>query len=692
MQKSQLLFEYSPWFILLCLVVGIAYAYFLYKKGGPWNKKINQLLAATRFLLASILCFLLLGPFLRQIKNTIEKPTYVFAIDNSTSILKATDSVVLQNILNQFEGIGTLLGEKEFNTEFRTFEGKKKTADEIVMNHGSTNLNSLLKNIQTDYESKNIAGVILLSDGIYNQGVSPTFAPYSFPVHTLGVGDTIARPDVNINAIYYNKIAYQGNKFPILIEVTSNRLSGKTVEIMAKQGGKMLAKKTLALKNNNSFDDVELLIEANKKGLQHYTIEVSKVSGEFSIENNRRSAYVDVIEGKQKILLIAKAPHPDIKALQSVISNNENYQLDSYIPGINKHKVDKYDLVILYQLPDKSNTAKKIIDDYLKKGTSTLFVYGNQTNERQFNAINGVLNISTRSNQPDKVLPSFNTDFQKFLFEKENQNIVNQYTPVYVPYSDFKLKPGAETILYQKIGSVKTKKPLLAIGDNKGVKSAVMLGESFWQWRLQEYATHESHVVFNELFSKLIQYLSSKEDKRKFKVYPISNEIFDSEKVAFETEIYNNVYERIYGQEIKLTITDEENTKHNYNYVISESNAKYEVSGLPEGIYKYTAKTKVDGKSASSSGEFTIKRLQIEAINLTANHQLLRNISTQSGGKFYKSNELESLKEGIAKLESKGIIHSNEAYLSIINMSWLFFVLLLLVSIEWFTRKYNGGY
>ncbi len=692
MQKSQLLFEYSPWFILLCLAVGVAYAYFLYQKGGPWGKKVNQLLAAARFLLASILCFLLLGPFLRQIKNTIEKPTYVFAIDNSTSILKATDSILFQQILNQFEGISTLLGEKEFNTEFRTFDGKKKTADDVVMNHGSTNLNSLLKNIQTDYESKNLTGVILLSDGIYNQGVSPTFAPYNFPIHTLGAGDTIARPDVNINALYYNKIAYQGNKFPILVEVTSNRLAGKTVAIMVKQRGKMLTKKTLTLKNNNSFDEVELLIEANKKGLQHYTVEVSRVSGEFSVENNKRSAYVDIIEGKQKILLIAKAPHPDIKALQSVISINENYQLDTYIPGISTHKVDKYDLVILYQLPDKSNTAKKIIDDYLKKGTSTLFVYGNQTNERQFNTLNGVLNISTRSRQPDKVLPSFNTDFQKFLFEKENQNIVNQYTPVYVPYSDFKLKPGAETILYQRIGSVKTKKPLLAIGDNKGAKSAVMLGEGFWQWRLQEYATHESHVVFNELFSKLIQYLSSKEDKRKFKVYPINNEVFDSEKVVFETEIYNNLYERIYGQEIKLTIADEKNAKHDYNYVISESNAKYEVSGLTEGVYKYTATTKLSGKTVASSGEFTVKKLQIEAINLTANHQLLKNLSARSGGKFYTANELKTLQEDVTQLESKGIIHSSEAYLSIINMSWLFFVLLLLVSIEWFTRKYNGGY
>ncbi|MFT7158757.1 MAG: hypothetical protein ACI8Q1_003791, partial [Parvicella sp.] len=36
--------------------------------------------------------------------------------------------------------------------------------------------------------------------------------------------------------------------------------------------------------------------------------------------------------------------------------------------------------------------------------------------------------------------------------------------------------------------------------------------------------------------------------------------------------------------------------------------------------------------------------------------------------------------------------HSNEDFLAIINLKWLFFFLLALLSIEWFSRKYSGGY
>ena len=49
------------------------------------------------------------------------------------------------------------------------------------------------------------------------------------------------------------------------------------------------------------------------------------LSGEFSNRNNRQDVYVEVIDGKEKILLLALAPHPDVKALKSIIEKNENY-------------------------------------------------------------------------------------------------------------------------------------------------------------------------------------------------------------------------------------------------------------------------------------------------------------------------------------------------------------------------------
>ncbi len=694
MQQAKLLFEYSPWFIFLCLALGVLYAFLLYQKEGPWGKKINYSLAALRFLLASTLAFLLIGPFLRQVNNTIEKPSYVFAIDNSASIKAMVDSSDLKQIIGSITGIKEQVTTQNYATVVRSFSITEldPAKDNITFDYQSTDLDGMLKKIQADYEGRSLAGVILLSDGIYNQGVSPTFSPYKFPVYAIGVGDTIPKADINVNAIYYNKIAYQGNKFPILTEIVSNGLAGKTIEVNISQGGKTLASKSLTLKSNNTLDEVELFVEAKNNGLQHYQVTVSEVAGEFTGENNRRDAYIDIIEGKEKVLLIGRAPHPDIKVIRNAITKNDNYEFILHIPGLNTFKKDKYDLVIFHQIPDVSNTAQRLMEDFLAEGVATWFIIGGQSNLDYFNRVNGILEFESVNWQTDRVTPAFNPDFQRFIYDPAYQGQLNQFSPIIVPYSEINIKPDAQVVLYQQVGSIVTKKPLLVIRNEDDKKLGVLLGEGFWQWRIQEFANNQNHESFDDLISKIIQYLSSKEDKRKFKVYPINNEVYDTESVVFETEIYNNIYERIYDQEIDLTITDENNTQQKFTYNISANNSRYTVTGLSHGIYKYYASTILDGKKESSAGEFTVKALQIEDLNLTANHQLLRSLSIQNGGKFYYPDQLNQLADDLSNQKVQGIIRSSEAYLPIINLPWLFFLLVTLVSIEWFTRKYNGGY
>jgi len=87
-----------------------------------------------------------------------------------------------------------------------------------------------------------------------------------------------------------------------------------------------------------------------------------------------------------------------------------------------------------------------------------------------------------------------------------------------------------------------------------------------------------------------------------------------------------------------------------------------------------------------------VTELQIESINLTANHSVLRKLSKNSGGEFYLPQELDKLKESLLDREPQGVIYTSESFLPIINLKWPFFLLLALLSVEWFIRKYNGAY
>lgn len=693
MDKFKLYTEHSPWFILLCIAVGLAYAFILYQKKGPWSITVHRILFAIRFVLVAILCFLLIGPLIKYIKNYIEKPSIVLAIDNSQSIKFAGDTNQLNALKNSLHQLSLDLEKDDIQLNVqlldRTIEPDNlKTID---FNNPSTNLNSLLNDIQTNFENRNLAGVILVSDGIYNQGTPPNYNEYNFPLFTVALGDTIPKKDINLKTVLYNKLSYQGNQFPIVAEIHNYGFQNQAVNVLLKQGGKTLQKKTF-LAQKDGITEIEFLHSSETKGMQHYVIQVEPVNGEFTLKNNLAHAYIDIIEGKEQILIVALTPHPDIKAIKSALETKENYEVETYIPGLSVLNETKYDLVIFHQIPDNGGAGKTILDKYLKDETSLMFIVGNQSQLGVLSNLNNLVKVNARRGQFDNTFPSFNSNFDKFKIETEEQGIINSYPPLTVPFADFELKENSDIILYQKIGSVLSQKPLLVVNNSSNKKSGILLGEGLWEWRLTEYSINQNTNVFDKLIGNLVQFLSSKEDKRKFRVYPIQNDFFLSDKILFESETYNDVYEKIFGQKIDLKITDEKGTSTSYSFVNSENNPRFEIKGLQPGLYKYSASTMLTGKVERSEGEFTVKELLLEAINTTADHQLLRLLSDQSKGKFYFSYQLNELGQHLKQNTAKSIIHTNEEFVEMINVAWLFFLLLALVSTEWFIRRYTGGY
>lgn len=698
MRDFEILFDSSPWYIALCLVAGAVYAILLYQKKGPWSPTVNRFLAALRFVLVSLLFLLFLGPFIRMVKNITEDPAIVFAIDNSLSIPEGLDSAAVYQILDKLKEVDSKLKAKNYQTEIYTFNGRQRTFDRIRFDSRSTNLSQLLTNIQNNYEGRKLAGVVLLSDGIYNLGTSPVYKPYNFRVFTLGVGDTLPKSDVNLKTLYYNKIAYQGNRFPVVAELNSNGYDGETLELEIFRGDESLDRKEIRLESNQS-QRVEFTIDAKETGMQHYVVKAARKPGEFTYVNNENHAYVDVIEGKQKILIAAPSPHPDIKAIRSAIENNQNYDVELYIPGLTRNEPNPlkatgqtYDLVVYHQAPDLGNKLQPLINHLKGFDIPSWYIYGPQTDLVRLQSQTGIISGGTAGNQKDLVTPHLNEAFSRFELHNDIRSLLAIYPPVSTPFSKWELSGSAEIILSQKIGSVVTDKPLLVVSDENNQKTALMLGEGMWRWRLTEYAKKESHEVFDELVSKIVQFLSTREDKRKFRVYPIQNEYFDNEPVVFETEVYNDIYERIYGHTIELALINEENEKRSYTYTTNQNNTKYRVSGLKTGLYHYSASTTLNGEKVESSGQVTVKRLQLESIDLTAKFDLLRDLSRQTNGRFYTAAGIENLQNELLDRELQGAIYSSERFLPIINMNWIFFLLLTLISLEWFLRRYYNGY
>ncbi|MDP4679919.1 MAG: VWA domain-containing protein, partial [Cyclobacteriaceae bacterium] len=489
----------------------------------------------------------------------------------------------------------------------------------------------------------------------------------------------------------YNKIAYQGNKFPIVAEITNTGFQNQEAMVNVKKGSNTIASEKITFGSENGLSRVEFNIDATNNGVQHYSIEVTLPEEEI-IENNSKQIFIDVIDGKQKILLLGLAPHPDIKALRSVIEINENYEFELFIPGFNELKEDKYDLIMVHQAGDRYNRLAQYTKKFRDENVPILNIIGQQTNLDNLSKEDNLFSFKSIRNQRDQISPALFSEFSKFKVDSEFMDIFNQYPTLNVPYGENNLAPNATVLIYQKVGNIATNKPLLYLVESGETKSAYLMADGIWQWRLQEFASKESTKAFDDVFLKLVQYLSTKEDKRKFRVYTTKEEFFDNETVSFEAEVYNDSYERIFGNDVSIKVTDENGATEEYSFIPSSANSKLEISGLTQGVYKYEATTKRNDQPERVLGQFTVKNLLLELLDRRANFSLLRQLAENAEGQFYTMQRLNEISSDLKELNSKGIMQSNEEFLAIINLKWLFFLILILLSIEWFTRKYSGAY
>lgn len=693
-----LIFTYSPWLVLLCIGCGLLYAGVLYFK----DKRLNELsktwvraLALMRFLAVTILALLLLEPLFETTKSTSEKPVIAIIQDNSESVVFNKDSLFIKNeYLNSLNKLKSVLSDK-YEVVNYGFDDKTYLTDSLQFSGKETNISDAINQINNRYYNRNLGAVILATDGIYNQGSNPFFESKklkNIPIYTIALGDTTPTKDIWIDNIVNNHLAYRGNDFPAEIIVKASGFNGGKSILKIVKNNTILAQKEVIFNNNEFVATLPFNIEAKALGLQKYTAIIEPLNGEQTKQNNSKDFYVDVLESKQKILVLANAPHPDIAQIKRAIESNKNYEVTTQIIKNFNNKIDAYSLVILHNLPSDNENIKSLIQGLENKNTPLLFVLGNQTNFNYFNSLKQGLNISN-ANSFSEAQGVVNSKFTLFKFSENLQKKLSKFPPLSVPFSrDFKLTNSSEVLVYQKIGFTQTSYPLIAFDKQNNKKRGFIIGDGIWKWKFFDYLENENNSVFNELITQTIQYLAAKEDKSFFRVYS-ENMFKENESIFIEAEVYNKSYELDNSSDVSITIKNEAGNEFPFNF--SKTSNRYELKAgiLPAGSYSFIAKTIINGKENIKTGEFTVTELKSEQLNTVANHQLLFNIADITGGKMYSPNQLNNLQKDIEDREDiVNVIYTKKDVNDLINLKWVFFVLLFLLSLEWFFRKRNGAY
>jgi hypothetical protein len=677
-----------PWYYtLLCFVAGFVFSALLYyrdKQNADRSKTLLYSLAALRFASISLMALLLLDIFIKRLINETEKPVIILAQDNSSSLIAGNDSSEIKTEYTKaLISFASAISDK-YDIKTYQFDSQSKLSESFDFKGKETDISKLFLDLENNYANKNIGAIILASDGIYNKGTNPLYSVDKFnaPIYTIALGDTIPLKDAWIQTINHNQVAYLGNSFPVEVLVNAIDLKDKTLTVSLSQAGKILKSQNIIINANTFSATLNFLLDADKPGVQKYNVSISTLDEDKNKQNNIQSFVIDVIDNREKVLILANAPHPDVAAIEQSISSAQTYEVEVALLNDFTKPLKPYSLVILHQVA----ALPQPISNELKANNQSVFFIGNDV----VTFGNGLNAKRVGDSRKNDVEAAFKKEFSLFNVSSELQNYFKEFPAVKCNFSNTSVTNGANALLTQKIGVVETDEPLMVFSETNGVKTCGFLGDGLWRWRMRDFADHGNHNLFNELISKTIQYLSVKADKSFFRVYT-KKIIGENEAIDFTAEVYNQSYELVTEPDVTLILKDGAGKAYNYTFNKKQTMYSLSVGQFPAGEYTYEAKVKFGDKLYTKAGIFIVKEIMSEKINTVANHQLLYQISKQSGGKLFYRNQLEQLQKEILSSDSiKAITYSHKQLTDLVNLKWLFFIIILLLSTEWFLRKHNG--
>lgn len=633
---------------------------------------------------------LLLNPLLNLQRFTQHKPVVVVAVDNSGSMKITSDSVTI--FKKTGEWINALKSQSgKYDLRFLLFGKEVSENDQPGFTDKVTDFQKLKDFLDIRFMPGELAGMILISDGLLTAGENPEylFNNSAYPVFTVLAGDTVDDCDLQIKNIDYNKIVYPNTTTKIAVHIEASLMEGKESEIKILKGNQQVALRKITITSQRFFHTEMFDIQVGDSPFEAYKVELVSGINEKNSINNQRQVIFEVVDQKLNILLLAKAPHPDISAIKTALSANLRYKIDiKRVDQLSGIKMADYQLIILYQLPDAGSMQ---LIHFEETGIPVWIIVGPGTKTDALqNIFPGIRIQMTRvSYDMAEALP--NQHFTGFELTDEDKRVIEHFPPLLCPFADYVVPSGADIILYQKIRNIPTLKPLLAFMKGQDRHVAVLFGEGLWKWRLNCYKQTGNQWVFDRFINQVVQLLSLDQSKQRF-VLDYDKITNEGQAVGFKAQLYDKTFNSTIIPDVSLKIKNKQSGKE-YSYVFSKGQSSYSlvVHSLPSGEYSFTASVTFGEEIFSKNGEFHVQLFNPELLSQQSNFSLMKRVADVTGGQYFNSDQPDELINAVQQRpDLKKINRSESTFYELIHLKGFFYLILLLLTIEWLVRKLAG--
>jgi hypothetical protein len=358
-QTNSLSFAWTTATALIAIVAiaAVLVLSFIAARRSGWRRS-TVLLESLRITMVGIAAFLLGGPEWVEQYRPDEKPVVAVLWDNSASMqtrdasANAEPRSVAIESLTKPEAWTSLQGRAEVVIESfaETLHNPEEAAKvnpisnaaklNVDIEEPGTDLASPLVDAATKHE--NLLGVVLASDGDWNQGAAPVQAAgrlrsLGIPVFVFPVGSDTRLPDVELLSFDVPTFAIAGKRVRIPFSIDSSLPRDHVASVTMKtDSGEEITKEirvTAMGRTSNSID-----WEPTSLGETALTLKVATASGEIRDDNNELSAPISIREEKLRVLVIESVPRWEYRYLRNALSRDPGVDVSCLLfhPGLDK--------------------------------------------------------------------------------------------------------------------------------------------------------------------------------------------------------------------------------------------------------------------------------------------------------------------------------------------------------------------
>jgi hypothetical protein len=665
--------------IFLSLLIAGGYSYYNYFYKAKIKLKVHLVLALLRFITVFSILLLLINPIITNKTLEIIKTPLVIAVDNSSSIsnLKATQTAteLYENLSSNSE-----LKDK-YDIQSYRFDSDFESSDTFDFKGTQTNIDAVAKNSKS-INKNSIFPTVLITDG--NQTLGNDFV-FSFDpnnkVYPIVVGDTTTYLDLRISQLNANKYAFHKNKFPVEVFLNYSGTKAVTSNFSITQGNTVLNSQIVSFSPSKKSVVISVLLPADKVGLQVYKATIRSREKEKNTYNNNFNFAVDVIDQKTEIALISSFNHPDLGALKRAIESNAQRKVTLLKPK-ETNDLSKYNIVILYQ---PTIEFRSFFERNTDLGLNTFIITGTKTDFNYLNQQQKDL-VFKMSSQSEDYIAQYKDDFDLFSLEDIG---FSQFPPLENPFGVISTSSNVNILLGSMIRNINTNAPLLAFSENQGRRSAYLLGENSWKWRLQSHVYTKSYEKYDTFIDKTIQYLASNAAKKSLVV--THDGFYNSgDAIEISAQYFNKNYELDDKANLNITLVNKKTkAKKSYDLLKSNTDFKVNLDGLEVGKYDFVVK-ELNSNSVYSNS-FEIVDFDIEKQFVNPDLIKLNQLAIQTKGQVIFPDKVDYLIKSLLENEDyKSVQKTIIKKIPLIDSIWLLILIIVCLATEWFVRKYNG--